>query len=301
MTEDCLGSLDSWVATVSAGEGSAELPPVETIERYQDLFQCSREEAIRKIASHNSELRNHLDGETKELGLDPAASSKNENQAIYLVRLGEEAGLDLEAVAKIGNLEETPDVVTGSTDDGDSAVFCRITGATKLAILSFLAEKGSTCRPTFLQITAAEKSLCHSSRAPALGVDATMPQFRAVTQDAVFLPRQTQYPVWYFFYGILADPSELSCILELNQPPRYRPALVRRGRLLSQWQLVDDSRHHDSRAAVLGQAYLVDNAKHEQSLRFAVTEKYEVVRCELELLDTAETIQGLTFRYIIDR
>jgi hypothetical protein len=48
-----------------------------------------------------------------------------------------------------------------------------------------------------------------------------------------FVPAQVQYPVWYFFYGTLADVPKLSSLLSLPEgsTPVLHPATVAGGRM----------------------------------------------------------------------
>jgi DTW domain-containing protein YfiP len=71
---------------------------------------------------------------------------------------------------------------------------------------------------------------------------------------------------------MLADPEELSTILELDEEPQYQPAVVYGGELLTRRQLVDATASHRSMTAiVLGDAFYVGSQKDEESLRFSVT------------------------------
>lgn len=54
----------------------------------------------------------------------------------------------------------------------------------------------------------AAKDFSADSIHPTLGKDCTMPQHR-LGSDTDSLPHQSQYPVFYFFYGTLADPIVL--------------------------------------------------------------------------------------------
>ncbi|OIW22277.1 hypothetical protein CONLIGDRAFT_564246, partial [Coniochaeta ligniaria NRRL 30616] len=218
--------------------------------------------------------------------------------ATYLILL-EGPFQSVEDVRNAAGLTDPPEIMTGTAGPGDVTCFCRINEAAKAAILNYLVEDGSSFRPTFLQITQAAKALSDMSAAPFLGMDATLPQFRAPSADTIFRPRQDEYPVWYFFYGMLSDPEELSTILQLKDSnPKYRPAAVYGGELLSQRQLIDATPSSGSSIpTALGDAFRVENEKDEQSLRFSVTDKFDVVRCRMEMLDTGEIVNGLTFRY----
>src|SRR5690606_3067412 len=149
----------------------------------------------------------------------------------------------------------------------------------------------------------AEKALSNTTIHPALGMDSTLPQHRPTDgySEARFSPRQDDYPVWYFFYGTLADAAFLVRLLSLSQKPRLRPASVEGG-IMRTWAgrypaLIDA----DSLCkCIAGFAYLVESREHEEILQYYETKKYEVVRCSIRMYDDIEVINGLTFRYVGD-
>ncbi|KAF3063504.1 poly polymerase [Daldinia childiae] len=126
-----------------------------------------------------------------------------------------------------------------------------------------------------------------------------MPQHRLCSNDdPKLVPAQNQYPVWYFFYGTLADPSVLKRLLNINIDPSYCPASVVGG-VLKTWggkykALVDAPNNK----AVQGQAFLVKDQEQEECLQLYETDKYDVVRCEIQL--RGKKVKGLTFRFIGD-
>lgn len=121
-----------------------------------------------------------------------------------------------------------------------------------------------------------------------------MPQYRLDSAGGDFRPRRDEYPVWYFVYGPLADVDELAVILRRSDEPEWKSAVVYGARMLSQ-NAMDDA---EPMCTVLGMALSVRTAKDEESLRFSVTDKFEVVRCKMMLVETGELVTGLTFRYI---
>jgi hypothetical protein len=76
--------------------------------------------------------------------------------------------------------------------------------------------------------------------------------------------------------------------------PEYRAAVVFGARLLSKNALVDAGMSD----VVMGEALCVASHKDEESLRFSVTDKFEAVRCRMTLIETAEMVDGLCFRYV---
>ncbi|MCJ1377002.1 hypothetical protein MMC17_000092 [Xylographa soralifera] len=125
-------------------------------------------------------------------------------------------------------------VLDGEGEDGP-AHFCVVDAAARRAIEAWLSEHHSPLRPTFIRHSLARKALCAASAAPTLGIDATLPQHRPSTATP-FLPAQDQFPVWYFFYGTLADPGVLAAQLRLGgeEAPVLRSARVRGG-VLRRW------------------------------------------------------------------
>jgi Gamma-glutamyl cyclotransferase, AIG2-like len=179
--------------------------------------------------------------------------------------------------------------------------FCRVDSAAKKAILDSLYT--ASFQPTFIRISKAEKALSNTSPYPTLGKESTLPQHRPtiIASPSTFLPAQDQYPVWYFFYGSLADPDVLSRLLSLSEQPELRPASVTGG-ILKTWaakyKAIVDAPASASRC-VHGHAYQVLIREHEEALQYYETEKYEVVRCLIKLRDkTEEVVNGLTFRFV---
>ncbi|CAJ2500546.1 Uu.00g033990.m01.CDS01 [Anthostomella pinea] len=202
-------------------------------------------------------------------------------------------------------LQKDEDILehTHDEDEGSKASFCKIDGTAKIAIVRWLTNNRPTYRPIFIRITQAEKELSPISLAPFLGIDATLPQYRATEADASIKPAQNQYPVWHFFYGMLAEPSILSWVLELPEGtcPQLQPARTRGGVLVAwggKYRAMTDAPSNNTEAWVVdGQAFLVTDEVSEGKLRFFKTEQYEVVRCDIEMLDSGESIRGLTFRF----
>jgi len=118
-----------------------------------------------------------------------------------------------------------------------------------------------------------------------------------VDQDVKLLPEQDEYPVWYFFYGTLAYPVVLRGLL--GKTPTYQPAKVDGG-ILKTWggkykALVDAHPGHTT--PLEGYAFLIRDRGEEDILQCYETDKYEVVRCEMEVQGLS-AVRGLTFRFI---
>ncbi|KAH6900387.1 hypothetical protein B0T10DRAFT_542668 [Thelonectria olida] len=170
---------------------------------------------------------------------------KKSRAVAYLVKL--------QAVKSIAGLPHTPEVMTGADDTR--------------------RENDLGPNPTFLQLTLAEKALSHGSAALTLGLDVTLPQNRAESMKTVFKPSQDEYQLWYFMYGTLADPKELSIVLPT----------VTGGRFLSRNTIVDADIGQSSPKSQ-GKAFLVQTEQQEEALRFSVTDKFEVCQLQTELV-----------------
>lgn len=225
-----------------------------------------------------------------------ATISPAQARAVYVLKL-ENALNSARKVQEAAGLEEPPPTTQGTTEDDGDTGFCRINGTAKHAILHWLSTHNINYKPTFARVLQkAEKDLSTHSMHPTLGWDATLPQHRSANIHIIFTPTQDQYPVWYFFYGTLADPVTLSRQLPLQERPNLRPATIRGG-VLKTWAgkykaLVDGP----ANALVEGSAYCVLNKEHENALRSYETDNYEVVRCRI-LFGDGE-VQGCTFRFV---
>ena len=218
-----------------------------------------------------------------------------------------------EEVQSAANLSTRPSLILGASDgDGNSSenLFCRVSGTAKRAIESWLLRNQINYKPTFIRFSEARKELSSTSPYPTLGIDSTLPQYRMQDgddADAIYRPKQDEYPVWYFFYGTLADPGFLADLLDWPDEsalPVLKPAYITNG-IVSTWAggrykaLVNGP----ASCAVSGYAYRVESRADEDVLRFYETGKYEVVRCRIHVLvdrekEVEDVVQGLTFRFV---
>lgn len=159
-------------------------------------------------------------------------------------------------------------------------------------------------QPTFVRVSIASKDLSPTTSYPTLGIDTTLPQYRPNTTDVdltAVSPQQNEFPVWYFFYGTLADRQVLSRVIGVDGlAVIYKSAQVSGGRL-SNWGgkylgLVDA----DASALVHGWAYQVRSRDEEEALRIYESDKYMVVRCRITMNNGYTTVKGLTFRLVSD-
>ncbi|KAI0600513.1 hypothetical protein F4775DRAFT_599170 [Biscogniauxia sp. FL1348] len=218
-----------------------------------------------------------------------------QNQS-FLLRL--EGPIDnLEMVKWASQLKGDPPIYHGTDDDGKPATFCKVDVTARNNILAYLSDDESRFQPTFVRYSRAAKELSTTSAYPTLGVDATMPQHRpSAANDLSLFPSQNQYPVWYFFYGTLADSAVLGRLLGV-EPVYYKDASVRGG-ILKTWGGKYKAMVDSPGEVVHGHAFLVQDQDQEESLCCYETGKYEVVRCELNIED--KKVRGLTFRFIGD-
>jgi hypothetical protein len=192
-------------------------------------------------------------------------------------------------------------LIAGTDDSGSPANFCIVDAIMKHSIEKWLSSTNSPFQATFVRYSKADRALSSASHFPTIGRDTTLPQHRLVSDSAPPSPAQDEYPVWYFFYGTLVNPDVLRRVLSLDddaKPPIYRPARITGGALLV-WggkylALVDAT----ERSTVEGYAFLVLSSEQEDALRCYETDQYEVVRCEIRMLDNDTAVKGLTFRFI---
>ncbi|KAI1400611.1 hypothetical protein F4819DRAFT_363576 [Hypoxylon fuscum] len=317
---DFMDELETMAQVAIQQPAGSEEPEYEDIKRWQSLFGYSYSEAEQAIKDHRSDLSRvavsdaHWDMVRvgKELhGYDKEAYEhscilagrenptiqklpKNTQPSAYLFKL--EGPLDsVEKLKVAAGLDAVPPEFGGTDDAGEAANFCKIDAEVKGKIINYLSHIESRFQPTFVRYSKAEKALSTISAYPTLGIDTTMPQHRHNSaNDPKFHPSQNQYPVWYFFYGVLADSAVLNLLLGCD--PSYRAASVSRG-CLRTWggkykALVDAPEE----AKVQGRAFLVETQEQEDSLRFYETDKYDVVRCEIDF-NGMEKVKGLTFRF----
>lgn len=210
---------------------------------------------------------------------------------------------DVKAAQEIGNLDSAPTKYQGADDGGEDVEFCIINATAKQVIEKRLRDQGTDFRPTFIRISDAEKDLSPICRHPTLGIDSTMPQHRLQNETAA-TPTQNEYPVWYFFYGTLADKDVLARVLQRDEisTADLLPAQVRGGRLTTWAGKYRAMIHADLKAPpVTGSAYLVKSREEEDALRFYETERYAVVRCRIQIAGESgrsEGMDGLTFLFL---
>ncbi|CAD6567769.1 MAG: hypothetical protein ASARMPREDX12_000235 [Alectoria sarmentosa] len=323
---DLFQELENMAINV-ADECDVDLEPNEDeIARWQKLFAYTYPEAVEQITNQKNDyskfkvsddlwdlVKSQMEAQGYsraayeheiKMGGRPTAShdqrvatgiSASQARITYLVLLEGELSTP-ESIQAAVKLPEPPQAVQAFSETGIS-VFCRIDGNVKQAIESWLSQKKSTFRPTFVRLSKAKKDLATTSMHPTLGIESTLPHHRASFSQTSFSPLQDEYPVWYSFYGTLADSAFLTRLLSLPEAehPVLVPASISRG-VVKTWQdkynaLVDGA----STDCVHGVAYRVTTKEREEALLLYETEKYEVVRCSIMM--ESGTVEGLTFRF----
>ncbi|KAF3800388.1 hypothetical protein GCG54_00002421 [Colletotrichum gloeosporioides] len=254
-------------------------------------------EDVDPLPSDIMDHQRHMDLEAPSKIPDQVTKLLKFGKAKYLIKL--EKPIDsLKDVRRLGRMPMPPEVFSATNEDGDKTKFCKIGEESKFHILQHFRQTKPHFQPTIIKYNVADKDLFKTSIYPTLGCDATFPQNRITGDDDQRLrPAQDEYPVWYFFYGTLADPAVLR--EQLGVEPDYREASIKGG-VLKMWggkykALVDTP---DGKAPpVKGKAFLVKDKEMEDTLRTYETDKYEVTRCLIEMADSVEEVRGLTFRF----
>ena len=291
---------------------------VQEATRWQQKFGFSESEARRAIEEYRADLSrvgisdplwNEVaagkeaegwDRESYEYSLTHHHNSRPHvrhqvQKGTFIVKL--EGALNLEVINHILCLQRPPQVSHGHGEDGSQETFITIDGNARATIPDYLSATAPGFRATIIKIAKAGKDLNAHNSGPKIGLDTSLPQH--LTQDA--RPKQDEYPVWYFFYGTLAEPERLALLLDLPEEETlyFRPATICGGKLRT-WAvkyraLVDDL--STKRTLVSGHACLVQSKEHEDALRFYENDKYDAVRCDITFADNEQVVPGLTFRF----
>ena len=318
---DLSEELENMAANV-AEELESE-PDEEEIARWQQLFSYTYPEALKQIMNQRNDYsrckvsddlwdlvkpqmeaqgysREAYEHKLKKDGTRISSISTSQANATYLILLQDvlDTPKKIQAAAK---LPSPPHAVQASSETKtEDSVFCRIDGTIKQALEAWLSQQNSTFKPLFVRVSKAKKDLAATSIHPTLGLESTLPQHRLSSSHKTFSPTplQDEYPVWYFFYGTLADSAILTRVLWLSETehPLLVPATISRG-VVRKWRhkynaLVNGA----STDHVHGSAYKVTTREREEALLLYETEMYEVVRCAIVM--ESGTVEELTFRFV---
>lgn len=270
-------------------------PSQGTIKMFQDRFGYTYEQAA-ELACITKTINNP--SSTMQTMLSPAQA-----RIVYAVKLDGPISTP-QKVQIATNLPTVPQSYHGSGEEGNAA-FCKVEGRSKVAIEQWIsAQKIYNFKPLFVPEGRAYKDLCPTSLYPTLGKDTTLPQYRP--QDTHLLgsppsfgPPDTQFPVWYFFYGTLADVPKLRSLLSLGEDeiPILHEASVMGGNLAT-WGngKYNALLNGPETSRIEGSAYQVASEEDEDALREYETNAYEVVKCSIVM--NGCVVDGRTFRFV---
>lgn len=277
-------------------------PSVEQVARWQKLFHYCETRAIREIKQHRADVNKirvsndlwssvqaKMEGYDREAyehelmqgkggeaeSASPVALDSRSSDAVeFWFRLGNAAmGEPLntpEEVQRIAGMSKAPGTSLGEGEDGQ-ATFCTVDSAAKNRIEQFAKTTKPRFLPLFITRSLARKELRVGSAYPTLGLDTTLPQHRPQSKVG-----QMEFPLWYFFYGTLADPNVLTRLLSLEDPPHLEDAKVFGG-VIKHAGAYRALMNGPETAEVHGFAYRVESEEHEEALRSYETSAYEVV------------------------
>ncbi|KIW39798.1 uncharacterized protein PV06_08382 [Exophiala oligosperma] len=312
---DILAELESMAVNVATAAAEEETIPDVDVERWQKLFGFTISEARAALETYrrdlfrtkiSDELWDTVGSDKQAEGYDREAyeysltrprrhdsSGRYDEKGSYIVQLTGPLHSP-EILQRAATLNRVPTPIGGVGECGQ-AEFCEIDGAAKARLLSWARKYHCGFQPTIIRLSKAKKELSEITQAPTLGNNLlTLPQHRPDDVGVEPTPSPGQYPVWYFFYGTLADPDVLSRQLGLEEAPHYVPAKVSGGRVRT-WAAKYKALVDAPGEEVPGSAFLVQSASQEDALRFYETDKYEVVRCKITT--QTEVLDGLTFRF----
>ena len=296
----------------------------EKISQWKTLFHYSHKQAVENIERRSTNLgrltiandvweeireakeafgfdkdayEHLLETLSKRVGIQtnrPIHSSRGTATATYLLKLEGCLSDPSEVEALIQSVEPLKVEVD---ENSPETRFCRISAQQKDTLLTRLP-----FRPTLIPLSISSRKVFNpNSRYPTLGIEPTLPQYRLTCSTEDPLPYLDQYPVWYFFYGTLANPSTLSQRVGIPEEDlELYPASITGG-IMSDWggkyrTLLDGD--INSATTVDGFGFLVESFEMEDTLRRYETDRYEVVRCKMALIEEAEEIAACKFRFL---
>lgn len=314
--EDCLAELE---AMARAGEQPELTYDHGTIARWSLLFHYNPSEAEQKLRDYRKDLtRQIIQDNVWEMvaAVKMAEGHDRESYAYSLTLLQQESrkrNARAEKAPDTGTymfklegpfsspyvlrnalrLDKAPKVYEGRQFQGLGARFCEVTGVMKQKIEEIAEELHPGYTPFFFRCNRARKELSYETKYPTLGIDSNLPQHRPDWYDPLASPHQLEYPVMYFFYGSLLKRKIFEEVTGVE--PDYCPGRLLRGKLKrwGEYKALVDGEDGD---VVMGAAVSVTQ-EMEDCLRWYETERYEVVRCEMELGHEREKTLGLVFRF----
>ena len=241
-----------------------------------------------------------LQRQPETFGLPGVAGSRPSSGNAFILKF--EGPLSTPAkVQEAAGLTTLPIITKGTDADKETreASFCHIDDSARQNIIAWLLRENIVgFRPTIVRVSKADTELSSVSMHPTLGIESTLPQYRASNPGTVFTPTEDQYPVWYFFYGSSVDADVLSSRLSLFSMPVFRSTSITGGVVRSwggKYRALVDSH---ATIPINGWAFQVVSREYEDALRLYETEAYEVVRCSITMKDKPdEVVNDLVFRF----
>ena len=208
----------------------------------------------------------------------------------YLLRL-EDPFYTPRDLTNILGLLRVPHLQKGITEDGEED-FCQLSQSDLNAFESWVVKNVPSRRFMKVRIGLAHKD---EESLPLLGRDATLPHNRPRITGMEINPA-LEMPVYYFFYGTLADPARLERLLEIpsSQLPPLEPATLLDGRIRT-WAGIYRALVDEPGARVKGFAFIITSSNQEDALRVYESDNYEVVAANL--IVNRQEIIGRTFRF----
>ncbi|KAK3051655.1 hypothetical protein LTR09_007310 [Extremus antarcticus] len=234
----------------------------------------------------------------------PIASSPSSQDSVldvdFLVKLEGPISSSHRISEILGTSKPLPTSDGESNEDGHVAKFCKLTPPARQTLLSWARD--NNFRPLIISQSRAPKDFWTRSIPLKIGMDTALPQHRLTNLTTPPRPAHDEYPVWYFFYGTLADAAILRRLFsELDdETTTYElyPAAIRGGTLKTasggRYKALLNGADQD---AVDGHAFLVRSKEHEDALCVYETRAYEVVRCDISIAGQEDMVPGCTFRF----
>ena len=235
----------------------------ETAQRWQVLFRIGYEDAVAAITQFRAEVNRVILTDAQwRLMADNTSAGHDKESFEYYLDMQKHAKISsstsptttsspvgnpglrwifrpirpLETIEKIQDALGLYGELETLKDEGSTRTLLLCTYDQKCRIVEYLDMEAPHAKPTFVEHSMAAKDLSSVCAYPTLGVDTTLPQFRADANAAVSSGvQQNDFPVLYFFYGSLADPARLARLLNLADEPRLEKASITGG-VLRTWK-----------------------------------------------------------------
>jgi len=238
--------------------------PLNTAEAVQQLIGC-------KETLHVAEATRNKDSDGEDNDFDNGDENEDDSMIDGDAERYEYAGTPRQRCA---------DEV--DSDDGDDDIsFVRLTPEQEVTLRARLAEVYPNFEPVMFSVFDAGHALhvSHPERMMKNGKDPTMPQHRPAFSPAA------AFPIWYFFYGTLAEPEILAKVLETDDIPPLKAASVKGYKLgkMESYKVLEEV--EDAESKVDGWAFSVANEEDATKLAIYETGAYASVDVRIQLED----------------